>query len=262
MNIIISALHFPWREIDECFHIVKEDLRLDGVELSLASSFQHPHCTRADLVALPALKAASGLSVEAHIWDNLAQLGQEAGTQALLEWLEVSQAAGIEGLVLHGGSYDDRAEGIARTKAIFATVVGQFERAGVLLKLENHYAYDYQDCHELFSEPWEFLELFTAIPSPALWFCFDTGHGHMTGNWEALLYELAPYLQHVHLADNHGTHDDHSPYQQGTVPWAAMFTMLREIGYNGTYCVEFPVRDDRKPFARCRADLANLAHSR
>lgn len=256
MNIIISALHFPWQDIDDCLSIVKDDLRLDGVELSCATSFNRPHCTRQDLSALPSLKAATGLSIEAHIWEDLAQMGQEAGSRALLHWLEMCQQTEIEGLVIHGGSYPDRREGIVRTKVILDTVIGRFERAGVVLKLENHYAYDYRDCHELFSEPWEFLELFSAIQSPALRFCFDTGHGHMTGNWEALLRELAPYLQHVHLADNHGVHDDHCPYRQGTVPWDAMFTVLQDIGFDGTFCVEYPVRDDRTPFYRCVEDLA------
>ena len=38
-----------------------------------------------------------------------------------------------------------------------------FGRAGVVLNLENHYAYDYRNCRELFSEPWEFRELVREI---------------------------------------------------------------------------------------------------
>jgi sugar phosphate isomerase/epimerase len=255
MPIIISALHFPWETIDDCCRTAREGLGLDGIELSLQGSYQHPHCTREDLTRLPALKAQYGLTVDAHIWEDLAQLGEEAGAAALLGWLAVCQVTGIDGLVIHGGSDSNRREGIARTRRTFARVFGAYERAGVVLKLENHYAYEYHDCRELFSEPWEFLEVLPHFDSPALRCCFDTGHGHMTRNWPALLRELAPYLVHVHLADNGGVDDDHRPYRHGTVPWDAMFDLLAEIDFHGTFCVEFPVREERAPFEQCVTDI-------
>lgn len=262
MKIIVSALHFPWQDIEECLRTATEVYGLDGVELSCAGSFERPHCTREDLAALPPLIAASGAVVDAHIWEDLAQLGEDAGAAALLGWLDVCRQTGIRGLVLHGGSYPDRREGLARTRRVFAAVIGQFERAGVVIKLENHYAYAYRGCQELFSEPWEFLELLTAIDSPALRCCFDTGHGHMTRNWEALLRELAPYLVHIHLADNHGEHDDHCPYRHGTVPWDAMLALWRELGYDGAYCVEFPVTQDPAALEQCLREIRAIDYVR
>ncbi|OPZ81943.1 MAG: hypothetical protein BWY76_02870 [bacterium ADurb.Bin429] len=50
--------------------------------------------------------------------------------------------------------------------------------------------------------------------------------------------------------------DDHRPYRQGTVPWDAMFDALADFDFTGTFCVEFPVREDRAPFARCVTELA------
>ncbi len=256
MPIIISALHYPWETIDDCCRLAREALGLDGIELSLHESFAHSHCTREDVARLPALKDRYGLTLAAHVWEDLARLGEDAGATALLEWLAVCERAGIEGLVIHGGSFDDRRDGLARTRNACARVLPRFERAGVVIMLENHYAYDYHDGHELFSEPWEFLEVLPYCDSPALRACFDTGHGHMTRNWEGLLRALAPYLVHVHLADNGGVDDDHCPYRLGTVPWDGMFDLLAAVGFAGTFCVEFPVRDDRAPFARCVAELA------
>lgn len=255
MPIIISALHFPWTTIGDCCRIAREELGLDGIELSLFHSFTHDHCTREDLLQLPALKDQYGLTLDAHIWDDLARLGEDAGAAALLGWLDVCRAAGIGGLVMHGGSYDDRREGIARTRRTLERVLLAFERMGVTLKLENHYAYGYHECRELFSEPWEFRELFTHFDSPALRCCFDTGHGHMTRNWESLLRDLAPWLAHVHLADNGGVDDDHQMYRRGTVPWDAMFDLLAEINFTGAWCVEFPVREEREPFWQCVREI-------
>ncbi|HEX2950276.1 MAG TPA: sugar phosphate isomerase/epimerase family protein [Armatimonadota bacterium] len=255
MQTIISALHFAWNNIDDCFRRAKQDFQLDGVELSCDNSFARPHCTHEDLPAIRDAAERYGVRVEAHIWENLAQLGQEHATEALLKWLAVCRDTGITGLVIHGGSYPDHREGIQRTRHILENVIPRFERSHVVLKLENHYAYTYKGCQELFSEPWEFLEVFSTIASPALRCCFDTGHGNMTKNSAALLHELAPYLAHVHLADNHGVDDDHCGYQQGTVDWEGVFSILQAIDFDGTFCVEFPVREDRHPFTNCMADI-------
>lgn len=258
MKIIVSALHFAWADMDDCLRTVRDDFGIDGVELSLDAGMTRPHCTAKDLAELPELHATYGLTLDAHIWEDVAQLGPVSGAAALEGWLEVAVRAGIGGLVIHGGSYPDQEEGIARTRQTFERVMGRFERAGVVLKLENHYAYSYRDGQELFSEPWAFLPVLRAIDSASLRVCFDTGHGHMTQNWSALLHELAPYLAHVHLADNRGIDDDHLAYREGTVPWDDIFAILKAINFDGTYCVEFPVPGHRAAFDRCLADVRRL----
>ena len=255
MKRIISSLHFAWGDLDECFTRARDELQLDGVELSFDARHERPGCTQDDIANMREVNEAHGLSLAAHIWENVAQLGRDKAAEALLGWLAVCGQTGVETIVVHGGSYPHRREGIARTRRAFERIVGAFEAAGVVLCLENHYAYDYRECCELFSEVWEFAEVFS-IESLSLRFCFDTGHAHMTGNSEALLRELAPQLSHVHLADNRGIDDDHMPYRSGTVDWDSVLGALRRIGFDGVFCVEFPVRDDLGPFARCMADLS------
>jgi len=254
MNIVISALHFVWGDIEECLERARNEFGLDGIELSWAPSFARPHCTREDLGDLRRVKGRTDLRLDAHIWENLAGLAPEEAEAALLGWLDLCGQTGVVGLVIHGGSHPDRREGVLRVRRVLESVLPRFERAGVTLNLENHYAYDYRGCQELFSEPWEFAEVFS-LDSPSLKFCFDTGHGHMTRNCEALLRELAPHLHHVHLADNHGEHDDHCMFREGTVPWDLIFDTTRQIGFDGNFCVEFPVRDDLAPFHACVAEL-------
>ena len=44
-------------------------------------------------------------------------------------------------------------------------------------------------------------------------------------------------------------------FRQGTVNWDSVFDTLRDIGFDGTFCVEFPVRQDTEPFHACVAEL-------
>jgi len=254
MRIVISALHFAWQDIEECFDRLGGELGLDGVELSWHRSFTRPHCTVADMAELRRRRDEHGLHLSAHLWENLAGLGPVQAVDAVRFWLDACLETGVDTLVIHGGSWPDQAEGIRRTQEFFQGLLPLVRSAGVTLCLENHYAFAYRNCQELFSEPWEFREVFSA-QTPELGFCFDTGHGHMTRNGETLIGELAPFLRYVHLADNHGEHDDHCAYRLGSVPWDAYAAALREIGFDGTYCVEFPVRDDQEPFRSCLADL-------
>ncbi len=255
MRIVISAHHFAWDSMSACLRHAKESFGLDGVELSFNDSYTHPHCTAEDIDQVRSVNEGLGLDLHAHIWEDIAQLGPDRAGDALLHWLGVCGRTGVENLVIHGGSYPDRREGIVRTRRALERVMPAFESAGVVLCLENHYAYEYRDCQELFSEVWEFEQVF-AIDSPSLRFCFDTGHGNMTGNSSDLIRRLGRYLKHVHLADNHGVDDDHCAYMQGTVAWESDFDSLVEVGFDGAFCVEYPVRDDLAPFRQCIADLA------
>ncbi len=258
MKKIISALHFQWDNLSDCCDNVINNLQLDGIEFSLDRSGCHPHLSDDDYKLLPSLKEKYNLIAEGHIWDNLAQLGVNDGVNALIHWADICNCAGITGIVIHGGSSDNQENGLNCTETIIETVIKTFEKKNVVLKLENHYAYDYKNSNELYSEPWEFIRLFNRIKSESLLFCFDTGHGHMTKNGCELITELKDRLSHVHLADNYGVDDDHCPYRKGSVPWDEYFKTLKEIGYNKTFCVEFPIFKDTEPFEQCISDIKRL----
>jgi len=255
VRIVISALHFEWDSLERCLSRAGEEFGLDGVEMSFHHCMVRPHCTGEDMERVRALAEDAGLALSAHIWENLAELGPMRGEQQLLDWVKVCEKTGVANLVIHGGSYPDRKEGLERVRELLGRVMVRFERSGVALNLENHYPYDYEGCQELFSEPWEFIDLFEALDSPALKFCLDTGHGNMAGNNVELVRGLHRHLAYVHLADNHGEHDDHCPYEEGTVDWEGVFSALLDEGFDGTFCIEFPVRAERRPFERCVREL-------
>ncbi|MEI6521511.1 MAG: sugar phosphate isomerase/epimerase family protein, partial [bacterium] len=255
MKKIISALHFHWDNIIDCCHTAKINLKLDGIEFSLDKSFNSPHLSKNDYKLLPDLKVKYNLITEGHIWENLAQLGEQAGVDALLYWAEICNQSGITGIVIHGGSSDNHESGLQCTENIIQKVIRVSEKKNIILKLENHYPYEYRNCHELYSEEWEFQAIFNKIDSNNLQFCFDTGHGNMSKNGYELITSLSNRLSHVHLADNHGIDDDHCPYRKGSVPWDDYFSAFKDIKYDKTFCVEFPLFDDIEPFNECIKDI-------
>lgn len=254
MKTITSNLHFSWNDMDECFKRAHDEFGIDGVELSFHESFSRPHCTKEDISAIRKANEQYGLLLYAHIWEDIAQLGPEKATDALRYWSGICAQTGVHGMVIHGGSYPDQKEGIARTRQTLERVLPGLEKTGLVLYLENHYAYDYKNCQELFSEVWEFEQVLS-LDSPSLRFCFDTGHGNLTGNSEDLLINLQSYLSHIHIADNHGVNDDHCLYKEGNIKWNLLWKMFENINFNGTFCMEFPVRDNLKPFQQCMEDI-------
>jgi sugar phosphate isomerase/epimerase len=234
----------------QCLARATREFGLDGVELSWHESFCRPHCTLADLDTLAALRSQHDARLSAHIWSNLAEVPPAAAQEDLLRWLHRCEQTDVRDLIVHGGSYPDRKEGIRRTRHVLERVLPEFERRRITLNVENHYAFEYRDCHELFSQPWEFAEILD-LGSPSLKCCFDTGHGNMTGNTGELLDALAPWVNYVHLADNHDNADDHVAYGRGTVAWQEVFERLKQNAFDGVFCIEFPVREDRSPLDAC-----------
>jgi sugar phosphate isomerase/epimerase len=141
MHRVISALHFDWRDIPHCLDRATRELGLDGVELSWHDSFARPHCTREDCAALARLPAGHGTVLSAHIWDDLPALGPWLAEQSLRRWLDLCEHTGVRELVLHGGTHEDRRAGVELMRGILGRSLPDFEQAGVVLNLENHYAW-------------------------------------------------------------------------------------------------------------------------
>jgi len=255
MRTMISALHFDWTDMADCFQRAAREFGLDGVELSLYPGGGRPHCTEQDIRQLRELARDREVCLTAHVWDEPAQLGPEGAAHAFLRWLDLCTQTGIEGLVLHGGSHPSPAEGLRIVREALGRVAGDFERAGVVLNLENTRGVVSEQGQQLFSRPGEFLEVLPAIDSPAVRFCLDTGHANITGNLKEFVQELAPFLNHIHLNDNHSEDDEHLPYGEGAIDWQGLFAALRDVAYDGTFCIEFPVREDSAPLERCLRDI-------
>ena len=96
----------------------------------------------------------------------------------------------------------------------------QVEETQTIITLENVYETD----------PTLLIGLLSALASPRIRFCFDTGHCNFFSRtpFAAWIEAMSPYLEQLHIHDNSGTADEHAPVGEGNFPFTALFTLLRE----------------------------------
>jgi len=258
LPITISALHYAWESPEEACDRCRNEFGLDGIEFSVHEGAGRPHLLESEYDHIAPLGQAYGLQLSGHVWGDLPRLGAQGALAQLRPWLALSRHMAFTHLIAHGGSHDDRAAGLAAMADVLAEVAPEYAAAGVTLCIENHYAWEYHDCQELYGATGELEDLFARVESPGLGFCLDYGHSHMTGNTLELLQRVGHRLVYTHLADNLGEHDDHLMFGEGTVPWRDVLTATRDIGYCGPFTVEFPVRESAEPLKQCVAMVRNI----
>ena len=230
----ISCLHYRWDTLHEAFDRAQNEISVGLIEFS-TNRVEPELYGRCRLLA-----ERSGMRLGLHAWDNVPAHGVADGRDILLAHLETCKKMGVEYLVIHVGSHPRRAEGLELMANVCEAIAPAFEEAGVVLCLENHYLYEYEGKNELGGEPDDFLVLFSRVDSPAVRFCLDYGHSHMSQNTSQFISQLSSHLVYTHIADNYGEHDDHVGFGEGTVDWPAALTETLATGFRGPFVIEFP----------------------
>ncbi len=73
-----------------------------------------------------------------------------------------------------------------------------------------------------------------------LGFCYDTGHGNMSGQLDLLTTDilLQERLCYIHIHDNDGINDEHKHPFSGTVDWKKLARLINDLSYKGQITVE------------------------
>jgi sugar phosphate isomerase/epimerase len=248
----VSCLHYRWEGPDEALERCVDEFGFELVEFSTTRlrDEEYPE--------IGLLSQKYGVSAGLHGWLDLAQMAPEAAVTALDRLREQCEEALTEYLVLHLGTHPDREAGLRRVGDVLAAAAPGYAAAGVRLCLENHYPFDYREKHELGDRPEQFLALFERVPTDALCFCLDTGHAHMTRNLTELLALLGPRLGCVHVADNHGEHDEHLAPGEGAIDWSTVLRAIAGTGFRGPYVLEFPETRGPEYYAEIAARVRAL----
>lgn len=172
---------------------------------------------------------------------NLAAREEAARREALgamTAAFEQAAAYGAELVVVHSGYYDPAAEvretALLRAVRSYNELVKRASQRGLKLALE----YLPPKPEDLGSSVAELLWLQRLIDGD-VYFCADVNHMNVAGELTAeALRALAPSLQTTHLSDNDGKQERHWLPGAGVIDWAALRTLLQEVGYTGPWLLE------------------------
>jgi sugar phosphate isomerase/epimerase len=101
---------------------------------------------------------------------------------------------------------------------------------GTIITLENVYEKD----------PHYLKRLFSAISSPQLRFCFDTGHFNTFSgvSLEIWMKEMSAWISQLHIHDNHGSSDEHLAVGEGTFPFLNFFQSIHNSNLRPIITIE------------------------
>jgi len=206
------------------------------------------------------------------MWEDDEEAGQEA-LKELLRCLDICVQEEIPLLIVHAFiGFEDHtptAAGIQR----FGQLVAAAEKTNVLLAFENTEGEEYLDA---------LLKFFHN--SPAVGFCWDSGHEQCYNHGQDLLKKYGDMLLCTHINDNLGirAHDEEKitwlddlhllPFD-GVIDWQEAAKRLNKCGYCGALTMELttkskPGRHDNDKyaampleqyFAECYARLCRIA---
>ncbi|AQT67299.1 Hydroxypyruvate isomerase [Anaerohalosphaera lusitana] len=102
------------------------------------------------------------------------------------------------------------------------------------------------------------------IDSPAVSFCYDTGHDNVWGEPAGqIAVDWAERMSITHLSDNRGIMDWHSPIGEGNYDWPFLAETLSRCEYAGPLMLEVFTRDRELPprvfLDNCFHGLRNFA---
>ena len=197
------------------------------------------------------------------VWHESEQT--EAAVDELLYTVRACAEFGIPVAVMHAFIGFDRHEPTESGIRNFERVVGEAERHGVKIALENTEGEEYLDA---------LMEHFK--DSPAVGFCYDTGHGICYNPTRDYLSEYGDRLAYVHANDNLGVCGDgitwlddlHLLPYDGVCDFDAVARKLGELGFTHTLTFELstkskPGRHENDAYGRMAAEeYLSLAYGR
>ena len=161
---------------------------------------------------------------------------------------EAGLTLGAKKIVFHSGMnpYVYYKQGWAEHTAAFWQEFME-DRTEIEIVLEN-----------VFDDDWELLmDVYRRVGKPNFKLCFDIGHAHCYSSVDVRTWakNLAPYVSHVHIHDNHGDRDSHVGLGKGNLPWREALSFLPE-NESRTWTVECMENEDVEMCLKALSDEA------
>jgi len=188
---------------------------------------------------------------------------RNASLDEMLNSLDVAAELGVSKAVLHPSVVSGMGNFIMESVRkyafeFFEKIADKADKKGICLCLENMFPR-----YRLLFEPKEFTEVFERFPGFKM--TLDIGHANIENKDRRRVLEFITMfgsrIRHVHISDNSGKRDDHSPIGKGTVNFQSIIQALKSVGYNDTFTLEIFTedKDDLKRNLKKFADMAKAA---
>lgn len=178
-----------------------------------------------------------------YLWSPAAPHIKEEDEELIRRSIIGAGIMGVKWLVIHPGNIDDETGNSDYGRSLqlnldqYQRYAELASREGVGIAIEN--LPNHGERGRFATDERDLLTLMEKLADPIFGICWDTGHGHMNvPDQSASLRAIAPYLHALHIADNHGSKDEHIAPFFGTIDWDPIMRTLREIEYPGEFTFE------------------------
>ena len=216
IEVVFSPEHLNYKDLNA---VREASLRIDQLGME-AYSFHAPFASDIDI-------SSTDLASREYALDEI------------LIAVEAAAILGVHYFVIHPGpenadipSREERLARIENVVSVLNRVALRCSELGIRCVLENKLP------HLLFGNSGDIMWILSALETTQVGACLDTGHAFLSGDLYQLVYKLAPYLRMLHVHDNKGCGDDHSPPGEGRIDWGAFMKELVQIEFNGPFILE------------------------
>lgn len=156
--------------------------------------------------------------------------------------LDVAAAIGCDMMIVHSDfplrepEPTAKRDLTARLAAYFGALAAEAAPYGITVVIENIFDRD----------PRQLTDLAYAIDAPNLGLSLDVGHAHLAAPLplDRWVWEMQPYIRHVHLHDNDGVHDRHWALGDGNIVYQSFFEAVTTVEHPPRVTVEVLLRAD------------------
>jgi len=158
-----------------------------------------------------------------------------ASLERYIQMIEFSEILRTEVLVFHSGyekwKYAGKVElWLEPSIRTWRAVMERADASGVKVAIENI----------VDSEPYHLKRLAQEVGHPHFGLCLDVGHREIFSSLKIAdwVTGMHPHILEMHLHDNGGAGDDHSPIGEGRVDFDSLFKKVDELGLDPVYTLE------------------------
>ena len=239
-----GIMNSPYRDIEDAFKFAK-NMNLSFIDLTIEYPVPRRESVNPNLIRK--LSKKYGMELVGHtnwtlpIAHEIEEV-RKAAANEIMKTADLFRKIGIKKVNVHcsRNQKSELGKDFIRKQRIksLREIIRHTKRNRQILMLENG---------SQFSAFKDIKSILKAVPGLKLH--LDIGHANLVGKKEIKKFILKgrKLIEHMHIHDNLGEHDDHLFLGMGSIDWKSVFRLLKKIRYDKTITLEtFIVRKGKK----------------